>query len=109
MQSELLEKAKNGGAIVRILTPISPDNARIADQLSEILEMKQLKEPFASNVVSVDSRELVAIDSRPDDLHTDRGSDAAIWTTNRLLVELYDQLFDRIWNILPTFQPSRAD
>jgi hypothetical protein len=39
------------------------------------------------------------VESNPEDLKTDRGSDIAVWTKNRLLVELYDQLFDRFWNM----------
>ena len=105
IQSELLEKAKKNGASVRILAPISTENSGVAEQMNEIVELRQLDRPFASNFVSVDSRELVIIESKPDDLHTDRGSDLAIWTTNKLLVELYDQLFDRVWTSLPIMKP----
>jgi hypothetical protein len=27
-----------------------------------------------------------------------------IWTTNKLLIELHGQLFDRVWESLPTIQ-----
>lgn len=109
MQSELLEKAKRNGAAVRILAPISSENSGVAEQLSEIAEIRRLERPFAANFVSVDSRELVVVDSRPDDLRTDRGSDLAIWTTNKLLIELHDQLFDRVWNALPALRPAKTD
>lgn len=109
MQSELLERAKKNGAVVRVLAPITSENAGVAEQLSEIAELKRLERPFMANFVSVDCRELVVIDSRPDDLHTDRGSDLAIWTTNKLLVELHDQLFDRVWNSVPVLEPAKAD
>ena len=44
---------------------------------------------------------MVVVETKPEDLRTDQGADKAIWTTNRLLVDLHDQLFDRIWNYLP--------
>jgi sugar-specific transcriptional regulator TrmB len=109
MQSELLEKAKRNGAAVRILAPMTSGNSGVAEQLSEIVEVKQLEQPFPANFVSVDCRELVVIESRPDDLHTDRGSDLAIWTTNKLLVELHDQLFDRVWNSIPRMQLAKTE
>jgi sugar-specific transcriptional regulator TrmB len=106
-QSELLERAKKNGAVVRVLAPITSENSGVAEQLSEIIETKLLERPFVANFVSVDCRELVVVDSRPDDLRTDRGSDLAIWTTNKLLVELHDQLFDRVWDSLPNLQAAK--
>jgi hypothetical protein len=65
------------------------------------VDLKRLEKPFATNFVSVDSEELIVLESKPDDLRTDRGSDLAIWTTNKLLIELHEQMFERIWNTLP--------
>ena len=42
----------------------------------------------------------------PEDLRTDQGADRGVWTTNRLLVELHDQLFDRLWNTIPNRELS---
>lgn len=95
--SETLEKARKRGATVRFLAQISAESSGVARELSEIVDLKRLEMPFANNFVSVDARELVVIESRPDDLRTDRGSDRAIWTTNKMLVELHEQLFDRVW------------
>ena len=99
--SEILENARKRGATVRFLAPILAENSGVARELSEVVELKQLEKPFTHSFVSVDSEELVVIESRPNDLRTDRGSDLAIWTTNKLLVELHEQLFERVWNSLP--------
>jgi len=99
--SEILENARKRGATVRFLAPILAENSGVARELSEVVELKQLEKPFTNSFVSVDSEELVVIESRPNDLRTDRGSDLAIWTTNKLLVELHEQLFERVWNSLP--------
>ena len=99
--SEILESARKRRANVRFLAQISTENSGVARELSEVVELKLLEKPFANNFVSVDSGNLVVIESRPDDLRTDRGSDLAIWTTNKLLIELHEQLFDRVWNSIP--------
>lgn len=99
--SEILEGARKRGAVVRFLAQISVENSGVAREFSEIIDLKPLDKPFANNFISVDARELVVIENRPDDLRIDRGSDLAIWTTSKLLVELHEQLFDRVWNSLP--------
>lgn len=98
VHSDVLEKAKRQGATVRVLAPISPDNSAVAEQFCEIIELREIDKPLGANFVSVDARELIVTESKPDDLRTDRGSDLAIWTSNRLLVQLHEQLFGLVWN-----------
>ena len=107
-QSEALEKARERGASVRLLTSISTENSGVANELSKILEVRTIDKPLGADFVSVDTRELVVVDSKPDDLRTDRGSDLAIWTTNKLLVDLYEQLFERVWAASQEMQAVRA-
>ena len=102
IHSEMLEKATKRGAVVRVLSQISSENSALAQELSELVELKRLDNPFGASFASVDRRELMVIECKPDDLRTDRGSDIATWTTRKLLVELHDDLFERIWNALPT-------
>jgi hypothetical protein len=63
--------------------PSSPTNV-----LMVVIELKCLEKPFIADFVIVDGKELVVIESKLDDLRTDRGSDLGIWTTNKLLIEL---------------------
>ena len=100
-QAEILEKASRRGVSVRLLAPTSSDNVLVAEQLAEISYVKRLDQSFTSNFVSVDSEQLVVVDSKPDDLSLDSGTDLGIWTTNKLLVGLHEQFFDRLWNSLP--------
>ncbi len=105
---ETLEKVSNKGTGVRILSPINSENSGVARELSEVLEFKILDKPFGENFVTIDSHELIVVESKPEDLRTDQGADKAIWTTNRLLVDLHDQLFERVWSGLPTAKfPNR--
>ncbi len=100
-QCDILEKANERGAEVRILSLVNSGNAAVAREVAEVLKFKVLDKPFGQNFVTVDSRQLIAIEATPEDLRTDQGADKGIWTTNRLLVELHDQLFERLWNTFP--------
>jgi sugar-specific transcriptional regulator TrmB len=104
--SEMLENVRKRGGTVRVLAPISSENSGVAGELSHVVELKRLEKPLGADFVSVDGRELVVVESKPDDLRTDRGSDMAIWTTNKLLVELHNRLFERVWDSSPTLSPS---
>lgn len=101
-QCDILEKATKRGAQVRILSLVNSGNAAVAREVAEVLKFKVLDKPFGQNFVTIDSRELIAIEANPEDLRTDQGADKGIWTTNRLLVELHDQLFERLWNTIPS-------
>ena len=98
---EILEKVSKRGTGVRILSPMNSENSGVARELSEVLNFRILDKPFGENFVTIDSHELVVVETKPEDLRTDQGADKAVWTTNRLLVDLHDQLFERIWNALP--------
>jgi len=104
--SEVFEEARKRGAAVRVISSISSENAAVAQEFSEIVELRRIEKPLKASSVSVDGRELVVTESKPEDLRTDRGFDLAIWTTNKLVVELHDQLFDRVWNTLPTLRET---
>ena len=99
---DILEKASDRGVTVRIIAPVNSANAVVAREIAEVLEFKSLDKPFGQNFVTVDSRELIVMETLPEDLRTDQGADKGIWTTNRLVVELHGELFDRLWNATPT-------
>jgi len=96
-----LEKASKRGVEVRVLSPVDSENLAVARQIAEVLKFKSLDKALAQDFVTVDSRELVVIEPRPEDLRTDQGADKAVWTTNRLIVELHGALFERLWNAIP--------
>lgn len=109
VQADILDRAKERGVRVRILAPMSPENMVVAEQLAEIVELRKIDRPFGTSFVSVDSEQLIVVDSRPDDMRVDVGSDAAIWTINKLLVDLYEQLFERVWNYFPQLEARASD
>jgi sugar-specific transcriptional regulator TrmB len=99
---DILEKASDRGVAVRLIAPVNSENAGVAREIAEVLEFKSLDKPFGQNFVTVDSRELIVMETMPEDLRTDQGADKGVWTTNRLVVELHGELFERLWNATPT-------
>jgi sugar-specific transcriptional regulator TrmB len=106
-QAEVLETAKKQGVAVRLLAPITTENAGVAQQLAEIIDIKKLEKPFRNIFAAVDGAELIIVESKPEDLRTDRGSDFAIWTKNKLMIELYEDFFERFWKTTPSFEFSK--
>jgi sugar-specific transcriptional regulator TrmB len=102
--SDTLEEASSKGVKVMILAPMSADNMLVAEQFADIVSMKRLDRSFNMNFVSVDSKRLVVVDSRPDDFSVDKGADLAVWTTNRLLIDLHEQFFERLLPSLPMLE-----
>jgi sugar-specific transcriptional regulator TrmB len=99
---DILEKVSKRGVAVRMIAPVSSENAVVAREIAEVLDFKSLDKPFGQNFVTVDSRELIVMETQPEDLRTDQGADKAIWTISRLVVELHGELFERLWNVTPT-------
>ena len=95
---DTLEKVSKRGVGVHLLSPVDSENAGVAREISEILEFRALDKALGHNFVTVDGRELVVIESSPEDFRTDQGADRGVWTTNTAIVELHDQLFHRLWN-----------
>jgi sugar-specific transcriptional regulator TrmB len=95
---DMLEKVSKRGVGVHVLSPVNSENAGVAREISEILEFKPLDRALGQNFVTVDGRQLVIIETSPEDFRTDQGADRGVWTTNSVMVELHDQLFDRLWN-----------
>jgi sugar-specific transcriptional regulator TrmB len=95
---DMLEKVSKRGVGVHVLSPVNSENAGVAREISEILEFKALDRALGQNFVTVDGRQLLIIETSPEDFRTDQGADRGVWTTNSVMVELHDQLFDRLWN-----------
>jgi len=98
--AEALEHARRRGAAVRLLSPITPANDTVAREFNEIVELRATERPLA-HFVSVDSKHLIVLESIPEDANTHAGHDVAIWTTSKLLIELFEKLFNEVWRTIP--------
>ena len=92
-----LEKVGKRGVDVRVLAQTSEDIHIVTEELAAVVKIRRTTKPLAANFVCIDGRELVVIENSPGDFDVDRGTDRAAWTTNKLLVGLYENLFERVW------------
>lgn len=100
--AEAIERARKNGATIKLLAPVTTANGTVAKEIAEIVELKTTDKPIA-HFVSVDSKHLIVLESMPEDADTRAGHDVAIWTTNTLLIELFERLFGEVWRSTPTF------
>jgi sugar-specific transcriptional regulator TrmB len=95
--AEHLENVAKRGAAVRVLAQTSKENHAVAQEMAAIVKIRRTTKPLTANFVCIDGRELVVIENSPDDFNVETGTDTAAWTTNHLLVQLYENLFERVW------------
>jgi len=94
---DFLEKIRRRGVAVRVLSHTSEDVRSVAQELAAVVKVRRTMKPLAANFVCVDGQELVVMENSPDDFDVDNGTARAAWTTNKLLVGLYENLFERVW------------
>jgi hypothetical protein len=76
---------------------MTKDIRSVARELATVVKIRRTASPLGVNLVCIDGRELVVIENSPGDFDVEKGGDTAAWTTNRLLVEACESLFDREW------------
>ena len=92
-----LEKVGKRGVAIRVLAQTSKDVHLVTREFAAVVKVRTTTKPLVANFVCIDGQELVVIENSPDDFDVDRGTDRAAWTTNKLLVQLYENLFERVW------------
>jgi len=95
--ADYLEKVGKRGVAVRLLAQTSKDVQLVTQELAAVVKIRRTTKPFAANFVCIDGEELVVIENSPDDFDVEMGTDRAAWTTNKLLIQLYENLFERVW------------
>ncbi len=103
-QSEVLEKAAQRGAKVKVVAPVNQGNASVARELAEVIEVRNITVPIM-HFASADSAEIIFLEDIPDDTNVNAGQDVATWTNDPLLVKSHEKIFDTIWS---TLQPKEV-
>ncbi len=98
--SEVLEKAAERGAKVKVAAPINQTNASVARELGEILDIRNATIPMVKFITS-DSAEIIFTEDIPDDTNVTSGQDVGTWTNDPLLVKSQEKIFEQMWQ---TFQ-----
>jgi len=102
--SEVLEKAAERGAKVRVVAPINQINASVARELGEVIDVRNAITPLV-RFISADSAEIIFIEDIPDDTNVTAGQDVGTWTNDPLLVKAHEKIFEQIW---PALQQKEA-
>ena len=103
-QSEVLEKAAQRGAKVKVVAPVNQGNASVARELAEVIEVRNVTVPIM-HFASADSAEIIFLEDIPDDTNVNAGQDVATWTNDPLLVKSHEKIFETIWS---TLQPKEG-
>ena len=105
--SEVLEKAAEHGAKVRIIAPINQTNSSVARELQEIIEVRSTINPMMK-FISADAAEIIFTEDIPDDTNVNAGQDVATWTNDPLLVKTHERIFDQVWQTLQSKETVKA-
>ncbi len=105
--SEVLEKAAERGAKVKIAAPVNQVNSSVARELAEVIEVRNLIAPMMK-FVSADSAEIIFTEDLPDDTNVSGGQDVATWTNDPLLVKAHEKVFEQIWPSLQQKETVKA-
>jgi len=98
--SEVLEKAAERGAKVRVAAPINQINQSVARELGEVIEVRNSSGPMVK-FLTADSAEIIFTEDIPDDTNVAAGQDVATWTNDPLLVKAHEKMFDQLWPSQP--------
>lgn len=94
--ADYLENVGKRGVTVRLLAQTTKEIRSVASELATVVKIRRTTKPLGANFVCIDGRELVVIENSPNDFNVERGGDRAAWTTNKLLVGMYESLFERV-------------
>src|SRR5438093_474045 len=93
--SEVLEKASERGAKVRIIAPVNQTNSSVARELQEVIQVRSTINPMMK-FISSDAAEIIFTEDIPDDTNVNTGQDVATWTNDPLLVKSHERIFDQV-------------
>jgi len=95
--ADYLENVGKRGVTVRLLAHTTKEIRSVASELAAVVKIRRTTKPLGANFVCIDGRELVVIENSPNDFNVEKGGDRAAWTTNKLLVGMFEGLFERVW------------
>ena len=94
--SEVLERAAQRGAKVKIAAPVNQMNSSVARELAEVIDVRNAVTPMVK-FISADSAEIIFTEDLPDDTNVSAGQDVATWTNDPLLVKAHEKIFEQVW------------
>jgi len=94
-----LEKSASKRVSVMIQASVNKENLMVAKKFAELVKIRHLPPPLLEFVV-IDGKDLLLIESAPDNFDTEEGQDQAAWTNNPLMLRAFETQFDKLWPTL---------
>jgi len=89
-----LEKAKKKGVKIRIAAPITPENKKVAKDLSRVAEVRDT-DGLRARFTVIDSQEMMFMVLDDDKVHPNY--DVAIWLNAEFFAKALEQMFEIAW------------
>jgi len=94
-----LEKAKKRGVKIKIAAPITPENIKVAKELSKVGEVRHL-EGFNGRFAIADAEQILFM--LLDDKSVHPNYDVAVWLSTEYLAKTFQDMFEYSWkNLTP--------
>jgi len=94
-----LEKAKKRGVKIKIAAPITPENIKVAKELSKVGEVRHL-EGFNGRFAIADAEQILFM--LLDDKTVHPNYDVAVWLSTEYLTKTFQDMFESSWkNLTP--------
>ena len=90
-----LEKAKKRGVSIKVAAPITPQNYKIAKDLSRVAEVRSMNKSHGRFTI-IDEKQLVFM--LLDDKAVHPNYDVAIWLSSDFFAKSMGNLFEQVWN-----------
>lgn len=90
-----LEKAKKRGVAIKIAAPITPENYKVARELSKVADVRAMNKPHGRFAI-IDDKQLMFM--LLDDKTIHPNYDVAVWLSSDFFAKSVQQMFELAWN-----------
>jgi len=103
-----LKEAKNRGAKIRVIAPITSENTEGARKLVPVSDLRYSEALGPAGIIIVDQEELMLYERLPDDNNPDVGADVGFWTNSKRFIETMSRAYDGMWKgVFAIYTPRR--
>jgi sugar-specific transcriptional regulator TrmB len=103
-----LKSAKDRGAKLRVIAPITSENTDGARKLVPVSELRYSEALGPAGIIIIDQRELMLYERLPDDSAPDVGADVGFWTNSKRFIETMSRAYDAMWKgVFAIYAPRR--
>jgi len=99
--SKIVERISSRGVKVRLIAPVTMQNASVAKEMVAILKFRSLPRVDFEAIVG-DSNTIIFFEAMPDDLEEETGNDVGVLSENPQTIKVFKRLYDLVWATLPT-------